>query len=153
MHLAQVINSYNHQCLFLTVLRQCLGPQKEIIIFPRVLCLSSPVNCSIPRCCVPWTDPGRPEDLPCRIPVSAAQLYSSLLFLATWQVLKGVFCSVHSKLMLVKVVVDNLGMSKTKYKCVYAVLWFYSIWNIYIWCRYIYYFVKNTVFCISVMHF
>lgn len=107
---------------------------------------------STPRCCVPWTDPGRTEDLPCRIPVSAIQLYSSLL-LATQQVLKGVFCSVHPKLMLVKVVADNLGMSKMKYKRVNAVLCFFSIWNLYIWCRYIYFFVKNTVFCISIIHF
>lgn len=32
--------------------------------------------------------------------------------------------------MLVKAVADNLGMSKMKYKSVYAVLCFYSVWDI-----------------------
>lgn len=68
--------------------------------------------------------------LPCRIPVSAAQLYSFLLSLATQQVLKGMFCRIHPKLTLVRVVADNLGMSKMKYKCVYAVLCFHSVRHI-----------------------
>lgn len=51
--------------------------------------------------------------------------------LATQQVLKGMFCSIHPKLTLVEVVAENLGMSKMKYKHVYAVLFFYSVWDLY----------------------
>lgn len=57
---------------------------------------------------------------------------SFLLSPLTPKVLKGMFCSVHPKLTLIKVVDDNLGTSKLKYKYVYAALRFYSVWDLYI---------------------
>lgn len=137
------------------MLRQCLWPQKEIMIFPEVFCFSSPVNCNYwdmaaaPRCAVYHGQilGGLTEFQ------SVLLSCSFLLFPLTPKVLKGMFCSVHPKLTLIKVVADNLGTSKLKYKYVYAALRFYSVWDLYIWCTYIYYFIKNTLFYILRIHF
>lgn len=134
-------NSYNHQCLFLTVLRQCVWPQKETLICPRVLCFFSPVNCNYwdtaaassrtrhllsSLCTTDRSRDGWGSAFQNFSKCFFALLFPFLLPPAARQVLKGMFRRVHPKLTLVKVVAANSGMSEKKYKGVYAVYVFIS---------------------------
>lgn len=105
---------------------QCLWPQKEIIIFPRVLHFFSPLNCNY------W-------DMAAALP---GAVYNRHILRSALQ---------NSSQRCSAVLFPSFSCN-TAGSEVYALLCFYSVWDIYIWCRYRYYFVKNTLFCILIIH-
>lgn len=136
-HLTWMRDSYDDECLFLTVLRQRVWPQKETLICPRVLCFFSPVNCHhwdtaaavSPRtwrllhslCTTNRSRNGWGSAFQNSSKCCSASLLPFLLPPAAQHILKRMFRRFHPKLTLVKVVATHSGMSKMTYKGVHTV--------------------------------